>query len=256
MPKIVKSFKSVSGSVVNPQGFRSSRPARAKLANIPTKEDSTVIEVLFPFGPQNVDHATLEGVTASISRPGRKPLLVHENEQLRTVSFDAVLADKASGGTRPITDIIDNLETLAATSLPCSFIYGLTSLSYNVVITRLNINVSYRNGAGEPLRAEASIQLTETPVFNQDVLELKAVVKTVPAATQTYSKGGGDVTGGGNTQDDEEGAVADSQLPTRHVITPSERAYEEQRKRNYAAAQSADRKYFQQAASKQATFFY
>jgi hypothetical protein len=68
----------------------------------------------------------------------------------------------------------------------------LTSLAYNVVVTQFSYDVSYRNNAGEPLRAQVSIQLTETPVFTQKIVELKAVTKEAEPAKNTYNKGGGD----------------------------------------------------------------
>ena len=198
MPTIVKSFTSTNGTVVNPNGFRSAVPPRAKLTTIPLDDN---IQIIFPFGPQSIQHQKLAGKTVEIARPGKKPILFLENPNLRMVSFEAVLADKNSGGARPITELLEQLETVAANAYACNFTYGLTSLAYNVVITQFSYDVSYRNNAGEPLRAQVSIQLTETPVFSQEIQELKAVTKAAEPATQTYTKGGG---GGGNEEDDNE----------------------------------------------------
>ena len=198
MPTIVKSFTSTNGTIVNPNGFRSAVPPRAKLTTVPLDDN---IQIIFPFGPQNIKHDKLAGNTVEIARPGKKPILFLENPNLRSVSFQAVLADKDSGGARPITELLEQLETVAANAYPCNFTYGLTSLAYNVVVTQFSYDVSYRNNAGEPLRAQVSIQLTETPVFTQEIVELKAVTKAAEPATQTYTKGGG---GGGNEEDDNE----------------------------------------------------
>ena len=199
MPKLIKSFTSVSGSVVNPTRFRSAIPARAKLVSIPTADDDETMSVVFPFGPQDLDHSNLAGKSVEIQRPGRKPLLFHENQQLRTVSFKAVVADKASGGTLSIEDTLDKLETLAATAVPCSFIYGLTALSYTVAITKLSFEVTYRNSSGEPLRAEVDVQLTETPSFSQELAVLKAVLNNAGGSTSSYTKSFGSVTGSGTS---------------------------------------------------------
>ena len=207
MPKIVKSFRSVNGNVVNPSGFRAVTPARARLKTVALDDD---ISVVFPFGPQEIKHDTLSGKTVEIARPGRKPLLFLENPQLRTVSFSAVIADKASGGTVPVTDTLEQLETIAANAYACTFTYGLTSLAYNVVLTQFSYSVTYRNNAGEPLRASVDIQLTETPIFSQTITELVAVLKTPVVSTGTFTKGGG----GGETldEDDEERAAATSNI--------------------------------------------
>lgn len=200
MPRIIKSFRSVSGNVVNPVGFRSALPARAKLSTFSLEDN---ISVTFPFGPQDIDHDNLQAKTVEIARPGKKPILALENRQLRTVSFSAVIADKLSGGTAPITDILSDLETIAANAYACTFTYGLTSLNYSVVVTKFSYQVTYRNNAGEPTRASASIQLTESPVFGQEVTELQAVLKTPTVATDTYTKGGGDVIDEGDDENDD-----------------------------------------------------
>jgi len=199
MPTIVKSFTSTNGTIVNPNGFRSAVPPRAKLTTVPLDDN---IQIIFPFGPQNIKHDKLAGKTVEIARPGKKPILFLENPNLRSVSFQAVLADKDSGGARPITELLEQLETVAANAYPCNFTYGLTSLAYNVVITQFSYDVSYRNNAGEPLRAQVSLQLTETPVFTQEIVELKAVTKEAEPAKNTYNKGGGD--DDNNDEDDNE----------------------------------------------------
>ncbi len=228
MPTIVKSFTSTNGIVVNPNGFRSAVPPRAKLQTLPLdvepvpsgdrlmRNRNTSLQVIFPFGPQNIKHDKLAGKTVEIARPGKKPILFLENPNLRTVSFQAVIADKGSGGAVPITGILEKLETIATNAHPCNFTYGLTSLAYNVVITQFSYDVSYRNNAGEPLRAEVSIQLTETPVFTQEIQELKAVTKEAEPAKNTYTKGGGD----NNEEDDNESRATGNPFDNSPISRP------------------------------------
>ena len=225
MPTLIKSFTSINGSVVNPSGFRSAVPPRAKLTTLPfeaqqfravgrnvppattlpafpavpiiredVEEETTsepvteTIQVIFPFGPQDIQHQNLSGNTVEIARPGKKPILFLESPRLRSVSFRAVLAHKESGGTLPVTLLLEQLETIAANAYPCTFTYGLTSLAYNVVLTRFSFDVTYRNNAGEPLRAEVDLQLTESPLFSQEIEELKAVVREPKVPTGVYVK--------------------------------------------------------------------
>lgn len=218
MPTIVKSFTSTSGTVVNPNGFRSAVPPRAKLTTVPLDDN---IQIIFPFGPQSIQHQKLAGKTVEIARPGKKPILFLENPNLRMVSFEAVLADKNSGGARPITELLEQLETVAANAYPCNFTYGLTSLAYNVVITQFSYEVSYRNNAGEPLRAEVSIQLTETPVFSQEIQELKAVTKEAEPAKNTYTKGN---TTDNNEEDDNESRANSNKNDDQNNRIPIHRA--------------------------------
>lgn len=227
MPTLIKSFTSVGGRVVNPDGFRAVRPPRAKLTTLPfeaqqlravrypdstlpaspvapilredEEEETTsepvteIIEVMFPFGPQDIQHQNLSGNTVEIARPGKKPILFLESPRLRSVSFKAVLAHKESGGTLPVVQLLEQLETIAANAYPCTFTYGLTSLAYNVVLTRFSFDVTYRNNAGEPVRAEVDLQLTESPLFSQEIEELKAVVREPKVPTGVYVKPEDDV---------------------------------------------------------------
>ena len=217
MAKLVKSFTTISGSVIDPAGFRSVSPARAKLVavrssslnfqhrsssskNLPRSVGGRVagsyprskndfIEALFPFGPKDVKLDSLVANIVEIDRPGKKPILFRQNSQLRTVSFEAVIADKASGGVVPVDDFLDKLTTLADYSTPCKFIYGLTSLTFAVVLTQLSINVTHRNNSGAPVRADVSVQLTECPYITQEITALQAVVQDVtPPPTPVHSK--------------------------------------------------------------------
>jgi hypothetical protein len=227
MPTIVKSFTSTNGTIVNPNGFRSAVPPRAKLTTVPLDDN---IQIIFPFGPQNIKHDKLAGNTVEIARPGKKPILFLENPNLRSVSFQAVLADKSSGGARPITELLEQLETVAANAYPCNFTYGLTSLAYNVVVTQFSYDVSYRNNAGEPLRAEVSLQLTETPVFTQEIVELKAVTKAAEPPKRTYTKGPAQNTSKTEEDDNKSRATPNSQDIPPNNITNTARAAEIERR--------------------------
>ena len=207
MAKLVKSFTTISGSVVDPAGFRSVSPARAKLVAVRSsspdsssavtgavagsvpRPNNDFIEALFPFGPKEIKLDSLVANIVEIDRPGKKPILFRQNSQLRTVSFEAVIADKASGGVASVDDFLDKLTTLADYSTPCKFIYGLTSLTFAVVLTQLSINVTHRNNSGAPVRADVSIQLTECPYITQEITSLQAVVQDVPPPpTPVHSK--------------------------------------------------------------------
>jgi hypothetical protein len=220
MAKLVKSFTTISGSVIDPAGFRSVSPARAKLVAVRSsspgsssavtgafagsakprstggrvtgsvpRSKNDFIEALFPFGPKEIKLDSLVANIVEIDRPGKKPILFRQNSQLRTVSFEAVIADKASGGVASVDDFLDKLTTLADYSTPCKFIYGLTSLTFAVVLTQLSINVTHRNNSGAPVRADVSIQLTECPYITQEITSLQAVVQDVPPPpTPVYSK--------------------------------------------------------------------
>jgi len=72
-------------------------------------------KVDFPYGPQNLKFDEYAGNNKQVPRPKRAPLLVYEHPKLRTVTFSAMIADKASGGCVPgdVEIILDNLATIA-----------------------------------------------------------------------------------------------------------------------------------------------
>ena len=209
-------------------GFRTAAPKRAILKGVgfyPFNPNRQVaLEVVFPFGPQNLEYASYEGKFSQIERPYRKPILAYENQQLRTVTFNALIADKASGGTRPIEDMLDNIETMSKYGWRCSFIYGLTSLTFDVAVTKFSYTVKYRNTDGAPIRAEASIQLTEMPSLNQEITLLNAVFRQPESET-------GVVTGGGDGSTPSSGVSGND--------TASVDPNQEEAVRNYRASQPA-----------------
>ena len=178
----------------SPPVIRTVNPERAVLRTTGVQNDegeNADIEVAFPFGPRDISYDTLETKFVQIARPGKKPILAKQNQQLSTVTFKAVIADKESGGVLPVVDLLDDLTKIAENGYSCKFVYGHTSLSFFVAITKFSYAVQYRNTSGEPTRAEASFQLTELPSINQEIAELLAVYRTptytkaIPAAPPT-----------------------------------------------------------------------
>ena len=181
MPTVTTTFVSnVGSSSGQPTSIRTSSPLRVKLSTVGLLDDDgndANIVVEFPFGPQNMSHDKSEARFREISRPGKKPLLAIENQQLRTISFNTIIADKASGGVLPVQDILDDIETIAANGHKCKLVYANTGLSYFVKITKYSFEIQYRNTDGEPTRVSAQFQLTEAPNLNQEIILLKAVFR-------------------------------------------------------------------------------
>ena len=140
-------------------------------------------KVIFPFGPQNLQHDQIAAVNQQVTRPGMTPLLVKESKPLRTCSFQAVIAQNAryesfSGSdAASVEDIIDSLTLMARESLTCSFQYGFYQLPYDCVVTQLSVTDSYRDHDGSVIRAQVNLQLTERPFYFPDLVALRAVYK-------------------------------------------------------------------------------
>jgi len=173
-------------TIVNPRGVKSGKPvfvaqdpARLSIKTFgETAEDS--IEIVFPYGPREIQYQTLAAENVTVKRPQNKPLLVTANKKLRTVTFDALIADRPSGGTLAlsVSDTLSKLEEIASNGTVCKMTYGLTALGYSVKITKLSFNTKRINGEGEPIQVEVNIQLTESPVYNPEIVELQAVYYT------------------------------------------------------------------------------
>ena len=142
------------------------------------------LEVVFPFGPQNLQHQNYGGTYQQIQRPYLKPLNVYSTPQLRTVTFNAVIAHRPSGGMSvgPLNEdgdsvqgVVDTLEQIASSGFPCEFIYGTQALPFLSFLTQFSYTVKYRNKDGEPLRIEASIQLTERVEYRPLTEELPLI---------------------------------------------------------------------------------
>jgi hypothetical protein len=170
----------------SPPVIRTASPERAVLKTVGVQDDNgdnADIQVAFPFGPRDVSYDTIETKFVQIARPGKKPILAKQNQQLSTVTFKAVIADKESGGVLPVVDLLDDLTKIAENGYVCKFVYAHTSLPFFVAVTKFSYNVKYRNSSGEATSAEASFQLTELPTINQEIAELLAIYRT-----PTYTK--------------------------------------------------------------------
>jgi hypothetical protein len=177
MPTASISWPVTNGKRVN----RTVAPRRVILS----QNGGSEISISFPFGPTKVDFQNLGISYQEISRPQAKPILVGESDQLRTVSFTALIADKDTGGKISVQGMLNDLETMASEDVDCSFKYGLAALDYSVRITQLSYSSAYRNIDGNIVRASLSVQLTERVQVNQEVTALTAVTKTpdpIPAA--------------------------------------------------------------------------
>ena len=140
--------------------------------------DNLPYSLTFPFGPINLKYDQYAPQIVQIPRPQRKPLLFKENPRLRTVSFNALLADKNTGGTATLEGdkrYMDILKYITENALPCRFFYGTYSLDFFVVVTQLNFTESYRDEAGVPTRYNVTLQLTEHPMDVQELTELQAI---------------------------------------------------------------------------------
>lgn len=184
---IVKTTFVTANDVIIPSEFRSSNPKRCKLSTINLNSDLQneygvdQLQIIFPFGPRDMQFGSQASVVDQIARPGKKPLLEKKNDPLRIVSFNAVIASTAGfsgerlelmSGTTPVDPAMQTIERIATSGATCKFVYGTVALGYYVMLTRFDFTIKHRDSEGHPVRVDAQFQLTEKPVFSQELVNL------------------------------------------------------------------------------------
>ena len=91
-----------------------------------------------------------------------------------------MIADKLTGGCDPIPviELLDKIELIAANSIPCKFVYGVSAVPYTVTITKFSFTTNRRDLDGNPTQVSVDLQLTETPLYDQRIVELEAITFT------------------------------------------------------------------------------
>lgn len=208
----IRQARPMRAKFVFPDGFRT-QDQFGNYVVYQNTEDDTTYAFNFPFGPQNLQYDGFSPKFQELSRPFKKPLLVADTSSLRTVSFNAVIADKESGGKLSISEKLERLEAIADSGAPFQFTYGLSALPFAVVLSKFSYTVSYRNLEGEPIRAEVQIQLTESVFAEQELVVLKAVYRT-PEISRTLPS---------NSTDDNNLPVdeTDDPPPTLILVNPA-----------------------------------
>ena len=194
MAVVLTTFTTSNGTIV-PSEFRSVTPKRCKLVTVDLSEELREryeveqLEMEFPFGPRNMQFGAQATIMDQIQRPGKKPLLQKRNDPLRTVTFNAVIASTANAaggrrdvmsGTTPVDAAMETLERIAQSGSACKFVYGTVQLGYFVALTKFDFTVKYRDAEGHPVRVDAQFQLTEKPVFEQELTNLPVIPNDPP----------------------------------------------------------------------------
>ena len=158
-----------SSSAVN----KIARPQRARLKQI--GPESSGLEFVFPFGPQDINFGDFGLSYDTTDRPGGKAVLTAVTQNLRTLSVDAILANKYTSGKSSIEGMISTFVRMSEEPYDCAFTYGVVTLPYRVRITSLDYNSVRRDGDGNITQAELSFELTENVGINQSIVTLTAI---------------------------------------------------------------------------------
>jgi len=197
MATVLTTFTTPNGTIARSE-FRSITPKRCKLMTVDLSDElrdeyglaeGQQLEIAFPFGPRDMRFANQSTIMSQIQRPGKKPLLERQNDPLRNVTFNAVIASTATAaggrldimtGTTPVDDAMQTIERIAQSGATCKFLYGTVALGYFVSITKFDFTVQYRDAEGHPTRVKAEFTLTEKPAFAQELTNLPVIPNEPP----------------------------------------------------------------------------
>lgn len=187
--------------------FTHANVKRAKLTAVGPNPDPTKVKevplvnysVVFPYGPSDLNFQQYSGVYSQVARPYQKPLNLFSNPALRTVTFNAVIANPVNGGLTQrvavsdstVQGVVDTLETISQTGAVCSFKYGVSVLPFKCFLSQFSYVVQQRSPRGVPLRITASLQLTEYVNYSRDVELLPGIIR--PPVNVTVPSGGSKV---------------------------------------------------------------
>ena len=194
MATVLTTFTTSNNQII-PSQFRSLNPKRCKITTINLSTelqelyDVDQLEIEFPFGPRDMQFSSQATQMDQIQRPGKKPLLEKRNDPLRSVTFNAVIASTATAsggklslaaGTTPVDAALETIERIATSGAACKLLYGTVQLGYNVSVTKFDFTVKHRDSEGHPVRVDAQFQLTEKPVFVQELTNLPVIPNDPP----------------------------------------------------------------------------
>lgn len=145
-------------------------PARVAFSTAPTVSKRAVLSQVdgkkrsftFPYSPLQMRFERRAIQYNEIERPGRKPLLEAKQYQLRQVSFDAVLVDRADPINGYVGEPMGALSAIAREDTDLRFSYDASVKSIVWRLSELSFEVARRNNANQPSLVVASITLTET----------------------------------------------------------------------------------------------
>lgn len=192
--KLIVPVRGGSAAIVN----RQTHPRRVTLRQVSGRK----LTLSFPIGPLQVQYEGLGIDYVEIDRPGMNALLEGTTKKLRTLSFEAIIANPVNSGTSSVEGILATLQAMAASDDDLQFVYGLRALPYKVRMTNLSYNSARRLVGGDITQAVAEIQLTERPRFVVDTITLAAIKyepPRVPAAASKATKSSGSGGGGGQS---------------------------------------------------------
>lgn len=173
---IVQSPKSMfAGAPVGPSGDR------AVVMTLASR--SGAVDVKLQYTPMEMDLSGLAMEHATVSRPGRRSIVVPTAEPLPELSFDVVFAYE--DGETSVEGALGALQQLAADGNPITVAIGTSTLGDLWRLTGLTFNIKDRNSLGLVSVASASITLTADTDIDLSVSPISSAILQQPVPPPT-----------------------------------------------------------------------
>jgi len=147
-------------------------------------------KVTLPFAPVEVSYEGFGLNYATVERPGRKPLLAATTKKLHAINFTVIVANRRSGGTTSVEEILRKIAVMASEDVDVQFVYGVKAFPYRVRITEFQYSTMRRNLEGLITQAEITMTLQERVSVNQSIVALAAIEYEPPRRPSSGGNGG------------------------------------------------------------------
>jgi hypothetical protein len=169
--------------------FHTANPTLGEVKRLGWDTISGMKSYTFPFGPKKVTYNDFALEYSEVTRPGKKPLMRSLNPKNRTITMNAVVADRSTGGTSSIEDELNLLKDLAGEDYDLTFQHGGVMLPHRVRITRLQISSVQRALGGDITQAKVDITLRESEPLYVKLVHLAAVLEEPEVPGETADEG-------------------------------------------------------------------
>lgn len=148
---------------VSRQARVESRAVLRLAEKIKYRGDKTNFKVNLTLAPVEINYQKLSLAYGEVERPGDKPLLLVRGDQLRQVSFEAIIVSDSKPGLTSCESKLHKIELMAKINADCVFVYGGTSTTRRWRITEFSYSSLKRHPRSDEItQAKAQITLSES----------------------------------------------------------------------------------------------
>lgn len=147
------------------------------------RTESGSITLTLPWAPRNIEHSGYERVWTEVARKGDEPLLIESGSNLRTMSFDFIIATKDRQVS--VESTLNTFTALAASTLRVYFAYGPTEGGLWRITNATVSSINRQQGTNNITQANLHVEMKRNIT---NVVGLGPVTSTVPKKPPVVAK--------------------------------------------------------------------